>query len=295
MKNPRAFFNLRFEAEKLAAGAPDLKIISQKIAAGVLHGPHATRRAGGGESFWQYREYVSGDTPGSIDWRQSAKGERVFVREKEQFRAQSHLFWIQREPGMDFCSDKNLLSKRQTAQVIALTLALLHARGGEIVGMAGRGGAGHSGRAMQAFETALEENDPAALPASGLRVPADCNLVLIGDFLSPVSDIERSLEPLAHRTRNATILQILDPAEVRLPYKGRIVFERPGHGPEVLINNAGDVAQAYNERIAGHNAQVKALAARLGWNMRLHLTSDDPAVMLAQLWRQFTLANGRTA
>jgi hypothetical protein len=221
MKNLRALLSPRFEAEKLAASTPDLKILSQRIAAHILHGPHATRKAGSGEAFWQYREYIAGDAPNSIDWRQSAKTDRIFIRQKEQYKAQRHLFWVQRNTNMDFCSNKNLLSKKQAAGVIALALALLHTRGGELIGFAEQGSAGHSERSLQNFENILFQPNDSVLPNDHIVLPKSCGIVLVGDFLSPPEEIERSLTALGRQTRNGTVIQILDPAELSLPYQGR--------------------------------------------------------------------------
>jgi uncharacterized protein (DUF58 family) len=284
MKNLRALLSPRFEAEKLAASTPDLKILSQRIAAHILHGPHATRKAGSGEAFWQYREYIAGDAPNSIDWRQSAKTDRIFIRQKEQYKAQRHLFWVQRNTNMDFCSNKNLLSKKQAAGVIALALALLHTRGGELIGFAEQGSAGHSERSLQNFENILFQPNDSVLPNDHIVLPKSCGIVLVGDFLSPPEEIERSLTALGRQTRNGTVIQILDPAELSLPYQGRAIFE---NGPaRVLVNNVRDIAAEYAERIEMHNVMLKSIISKLGWHYTQYVTSHDPAALLLGLWKK---------
>ncbi|HEY1848185.1 MAG TPA: UPF0758 domain-containing protein, partial [Opitutaceae bacterium] len=41
------------------------------------------RRAGSGETFWQFRPFLSGEPSSRVDWRRSAREERAFVRERE--------------------------------------------------------------------------------------------------------------------------------------------------------------------------------------------------------------------
>ena len=58
-----------------------------------------------GESFWQFRRYASEDPSTAIDWRQSAKSQHLFVREREWEAPQSVWFWRDGSPGMQFKSD----------------------------------------------------------------------------------------------------------------------------------------------------------------------------------------------
>ena len=51
------------ESRSLAASLPRLMLEARRIAANVIHGVHGRRRAGAGESFWQYRRFVSGEPP----------------------------------------------------------------------------------------------------------------------------------------------------------------------------------------------------------------------------------------
>jgi uncharacterized protein (DUF58 family) len=46
------------ESRTLAASLPRLVLEARRIAANVIHGLHGRRRAGAGESFWQYRRFV---------------------------------------------------------------------------------------------------------------------------------------------------------------------------------------------------------------------------------------------
>src|SRR3546814_6131026 len=80
---------LRHRAEQLAATLPPLLVAAERVAATVAQGVHGRRRVGQGETFWQYRHYDFGDQPQSIDWRQSAKSDMVFVRQMEWEAAQS--------------------------------------------------------------------------------------------------------------------------------------------------------------------------------------------------------------
>ena len=62
------------------------------------------RRVGQGDSFWQYRPFLSGDGQSRIDWRASGKSDRHFVRETEWEAAQSVFLWRDASASMDWRS-----------------------------------------------------------------------------------------------------------------------------------------------------------------------------------------------
>jgi len=82
------------ESRTLAATLPRLVLEARRIAANVIHGLHGRRRAGAGESFWQYRRFVSGEPSQSVDWRRSARDDHLYVREQEWEAA--HTVWLGR-------------------------------------------------------------------------------------------------------------------------------------------------------------------------------------------------------
>ena len=80
------------ESRSLAASLPRLVLEARRIAANVIHGLHGRRRAGAGESFWQYRRFVSGEPSQRVDWRRSARDDHLYVREQEWEAA--HTVWL---------------------------------------------------------------------------------------------------------------------------------------------------------------------------------------------------------
>src|ERR1700757_4527549 len=131
-----AFSTLQHEADGLGAGLPPLLVAADRLAASVSLGVHGRRRAGIGESFWQFRRYQNEDAA-RIDWRQSAKSQHLFVREREWEAAQTVWFWRDGGAGMQFSSGGT--SKRERAELLLLALASLLVRGGERVGFLGGG------------------------------------------------------------------------------------------------------------------------------------------------------------
>ncbi|MBU6472987.1 MAG: DUF58 domain-containing protein, partial [Alphaproteobacteria bacterium] len=82
-KTPVSPEAVRAQAEALAAGLPPLQVAAERLASSVSLGVHGRRTAGMGETFWQFRRYQAEDPSTAIDWRQSAKSQHLFVRERE--------------------------------------------------------------------------------------------------------------------------------------------------------------------------------------------------------------------
>src|SRR5208282_844318 len=123
--------SIRQDAAALSARLPSLVVAARKVAQTVRHGVHGRRRAGSGETFWQFRPFVSGEPAARVDWRRSAREAHAFVREREWEAAHTLWLWFDRSPSMDFGSDLAPATKLDRAAVLTLALADLAVRGGE--------------------------------------------------------------------------------------------------------------------------------------------------------------------
>lgn len=283
-------FSLRQKAAEEAQRLPDLLLKADRIATSILSGEHNQRRSGSGEKFWQYREYDPSDRPQDIDWRQTAKGDRVFIRQKEWQTTQTALFWCQNNSAMDYHSDKDLPTKHENAVVMALALSILATNTGEQV--AALNSSDMPGRQDTALEklarhvTAHKTDD---LPMAADMNPAKHSTIfLLGDFLAPVDSIKDRLKNLKERTENIVLIQILDPAELTLPFDGRGIFRTPetsaAHSHEYLIENIETIRSAYRDRIDGHNAALSELCRKQGWHYIRHSTDVPVSESLQALW-----------
>ena len=125
------------EAKGIAEAMPDMLIEARRVANVVLAGWHGRRASGRGETFWQFRPFVTGEAASGIDWRRSARDEHLFVREKEWEAAHTIWLWVDLSPSMDFRSRLAPVTKRHRATVLTLALAELLAVAGERIGLLG--------------------------------------------------------------------------------------------------------------------------------------------------------------
>ncbi len=280
-------------AQALGAHLPPLLVAAERIAATVAQGVHGRRRVGQGDSFWQFRPLLPGEAASRIDWRRSARADRGhFVRQMEWEAAQTVALWRAGGPGMRWRSLPGLPEKRERADLLLLALAALLLRGGERVRLL-RGTrldlnrldvSGQPGLARLA--TALGEDateGDAAFPDPA-RVPPHGCVVLIGDFLEPLDAIRAALGGLAGRGATGQVMQILDPAEVALPYAGRMRFTAPqAGGPAALIGRTEMVRDAYAEKLAEQQAGLAAICRAAGLGLIMHRTDHAPTAALLAL------------
>lgn len=282
---------LRRRAEQLAATLPPLLVAAERVAATVFQGVHGRRRVGQGETFWQFRHYEAGDTPQLIDWRQSAKSDHVFVRELEWEAAQSIWIWRDHSPSMAWRSTQEMPEKRDRADLLGLALAALLVRGGEHIALLGSGQRAATGRgalSRLALTMALERDrepsgrSPDLPPVQPL--PRNAQLVVLGDLLAPLPEVQETVRSYAERGVRGYILQILDPAEANLPYMGRVRMEGLEGEDPWLLSRVESVRADYLERLERQCEGLSAIARAVGWTYACHHTDQPPQAALLALY-----------
>ena len=284
---------LRDRAEQTAAALPPLLVAAERVATTVAQGVHGRRRVGQGETFWQFRQYEPGDAATRIDWRESAKSQRLYVRETEWEAAQSVWLWRDPSSSMDYTSAGYIAgagwpTKRDRAELILLALASLLVRGGERLTLLGSRVAPMTGRValnrlVQLIER-LSEGDAASAGMPAFEpLPRLGQLVLIGDFLAPLERINAAVGQFAGAGLKGHLLQIADPAEEDLPFAGRVRFEGVEEPEEVVISRVETVRDDYARRFRQHRQGLADIARAVGWTIGYHRTDRAPHLALLAL------------
>lgn len=273
-------------ADRAAAEAralPPLLVEAERIAATVILGEHGRRRAGPGESFWQFRPYAFGDSSQRIDWHKSARADRVYVRENEWEAANTLWVWSSPAVSMTFRSQLSQVTKRDRAQMLMLAMAALAVRASERVGALGSPFApDHTRGQLVRIADWFLKSEGGPLPAV-TRLPRFSGAVMAADFFEPPEEIARALAPLAEAGVRGHLLQVVDPAEETLPYAGRVEFHEMAGPMRFLSSKAETLRGAYAERLAAHRDALRQLCRRIGWSFAVHRTDEPPARTLLAL------------
>ena len=282
-------------AEALGARLPPLLVAAERVAATVAQGVHGRRRVGQGDSFWQFRRFVAGDPITRIDWRQSAKSGRPapdgwFIRETEWEAAQTVCLWRDASASMHWRSRGTPVEKCERANLLLLALAALLLRGGERVTMIVPDARPVSGRAgLDRLAEALAGNadDDVGLPPR-VPLPRHARVVLFGDFLSPLADIQAVVGRMSAIPVTGYLLQILDPAEADLPYSGRIRFRGLEREGDTLIPRVEGVRDEYGRRLKAQQEGLAAICSAAGFGFAIHRTDHSPEAALLGLYTALT-------
>lgn len=278
--------SISHSAEALAAGLPPLLVAAERLASAVSLGVHGRRKAGMGETFWQFRRYGPEDPSSSVDWRQSAKSQHLFVREREWEAAEAVWLWCDGSANMRFKSDAAKETKIDRATLLTLALGSLLVRGGERIALLGDGHAPATGRAPLrriAHELIEQPQSDTSLPPDA-PVSKNSQFVWLSDFLSPLGEIDNAIRRLARAGLTGHLVHIVDPAEEDFPFTGRTRFESARRDLSEVFGRAESVQGEYRARFRAHSETLTALAGRLGWSYLAHRTDKRAETALVALY-----------
>jgi uncharacterized protein (DUF58 family) len=272
------------QAEALGLSLPPLIMRAERLASSVSMGLHGRRKAGLGQDFWQFHRYRAEDPASSIDWRQSARSQHLYVREREWEAAHSLWLWRDGSNSMRYGSSRE--TKLMRANLLAVALGVMLVRGGERIALYGGTEAPAASRlAARRIAHALNAQAPSAeaLPRDA-PLPRHAGFVWFGDFLAPLAEIEASLRRLIQKGAHGRLVHIVDPAEEDFPFTGRTRFESADGGEARIFGRAESIAPAYRRRFAARCETLSDLARSLGWNYLKHRTDHSPKTALIALY-----------
>ena len=278
-------------AQQLAGGLPPLLLAAEHLLRQMqaTHGGlHGRKRQGYGQSFWQFRPYVAGDPIRSIDWRQSAKSMRSFVRETEWEGRESVLFWLQNDPAMICPAGHTTQTKRDIGSVLIFALAMLLARGEENFGWLAEQGVALGQHGLQQFWQGWQSaTTPTSLPPSHPLKPAQAGstLVLLGDFWAPPSSWQVLLSQWQAQCCSGLLVRLIHPDELYFPFEQSSQFRTPDQQLSVTLGQPSQLRSKYLKALQEHTAAMQLLAAQHGFTW-VDLPTDQPLPsMLSRLLR----------
>lgn len=282
----------------LADAMPDLMVEAKNLAASLLAGLHGRKRAGAGQSFWQFRQYGSGDASSRIDWRRSARGDALFVREMEWESAHTVRLSVDMSSSMRFASPDAREPKRDRAVVMALALAAMLTKGGERVGLIGgeRPKTGHAALNTMALELITRDTDKSGkLRRSDMTaVKPREDVIILSDFLFDEESRSQLVEQLVARGARAHLVQIVDPVEEAFPFKGRMRFQPlDKHSSDITAGRAESWQQPYQALFRAFTDELRQISRARGWSHTISHTDRPAATPLLSVHEALSRARDR--
>ena len=136
------------------AAVRELALAAAALVAGLRHGRHAQPLVGAGPEVWGVRPYRQGDDAAQVDWKRSARGDRLYSRERADTSHTQAVLIVDASRSMGVGHRAGEPSKLEIAQVVAAALGTLLVEQGDTVGLyaatapetwLGPGGGAHHG------------------------------------------------------------------------------------------------------------------------------------------------------
>jgi len=279
-----------------------LRLRARTVAEGVYAGPHRSIRKGAGVEFGGQRSYVPGDDLRFIDRRALLRHDKLMVREFETETDRALWLCVDATASMAYRGDGAPGAKYAYAALISAALARVALATGDPVGLGFVGGDGvrplsaSAGReafdrVVGSLESAKASGDATADPHTVERAVGPIAkkarrgsvIVFLSDLLDLPERARPDLLPLGAGGRTLVVVQVLDPAEVDLPFSGSVRL-RALEGDVVVEADVDEVRAAYKDRLAAlTEGWTKDIEARGGRLVRAVTSEDATAVTRAVL------------
>lgn len=297
----------RFEHELDWGALAPLRLRARSAAEGLWAGPHRSLRRGAGVEFAGYRAYSPGDDLRFLDRHALMRhGVRV-VREFETDTDRSVRLVMDATASMGFSGTRARGAKLAFAAVVGAALGWVALRGGDRVALEFLGDHGMPlpwGTGMPAFERIVNALEATSAEGSvtdgqlshlvtrlGRSSPAGSITVVFSDFLDLPPNALDELGALSGRQRNLVAVQVLDPDEIDLPFKGPVRL-RALETNLVVDTDAPRARADYQAALAEHAAKWRDGLVARGARWLRASTAEQPSGVVRQVLEGISGAGG---
>ena len=272
-----------------------LALRSRWTAEGGRSGRHSSVLKGASVEFRDHRDYVQGDSLRHLDWKLFGRSERYFIKQfQEETSLRVHLV-LDASASMSF-RHSGRCSKFAFAREVAAAAAYLAHHQQDSVGLVvyddqvrrwlqAKGGS----RQIRHLLEALATHQPSGRTDTGKALESLAEgmarrglVLMLSDLLDAPEAVFRALAHFRRRGHDVVLVQVLDPAELDLPYDGVSDFIDMETG-ERLEADAALVRRSYREAIGAAIAHFRARCGALRVDFRVATTDVAPADFLNTL------------
>lgn len=279
-----------------------LKLRAKRIVEGFVAGLHRSPYRGFSVEFAEHREYVPGDDIRYLDWKVFGRTDKFYLKQYEDETNLICYLVLDVSESMTYQGPDSSMSKLDYARCIAAAMAWLVLQSQDAVGLV-------------TFDTRVRDyvppsNNPARLnellavmekpPTAGKTAISSTFqqlaqkltkrgvILVISDLFDDVSSLLTGLRHLRHRQHDVAVLQLLDPAELSLPFDRPTKFSGLEDLPTVTAQPRA-IRSAYQAEINTFLKQVKRGCLDNQIDYRLIATDQSLDVALSA----FLAARGR--
>ncbi len=230
---------------RVLAKIDSLELLARTVVEGFINGLHRSPNLGASMDFAEHRAYMPGDDLRRIDWRLFGRSDRYFVKEFEADTNTNLLLLLDVSASMGFGGAG--IAKLQYAKYLAACLGYFSSRQRDRVGLVTFANSivDYVPAAAKHLPIVLQTIARAAASGQGsidtaLRQIAEHArrrqiVVIISDLYDEPERVVRAVARLRNRGNDLIVLQVLDPAELDLPFEDAANFEDMETGEAIPV------------------------------------------------------------
>ncbi len=276
----------RFLSPEVVAGLGTLELKARTIVEGLLLGLHRSPFRGSSVEFAEYRQYMPGDDPGTVDWKVYARSDRHYVKKFEHDTNVEVQLLVDISASMAYGSGGGM-TKLQYAQCLTAALAYLLTGQRDAVGLGlyddqlrdyvpSAVKAGQLTRLLIALDHAVPgvaSDTAAALKQIRDRLRRRGLVVVCSDLLDDQARVVEGLRLLRARGMEVVVFHVLDEAELTFPFEQAGTFRDVETGEQVLTHGPS-ARQAYLDAVAAWRGTYVTELRAAGVDYQLARTSE---------------------
>lgn len=264
-----------------------LDLLTRRKVTNIYMGSRRSIRQGRGIEIADYREYYPGDDFRSIDWRVYARTERLYIRRFEEEKDLILHILVDSSSSMNYSVLG--MNKFDYAGSIAAGFAYLTIGKYEKFGaglfsdrvtdvMQPKKGTMHFFRLIDLLNTtkqAGQTNISRCVQEYTNMIKSRSFIVVISDFIEPIDALEDAIYRIAKYSKEAILVQTLDPGEINLAWADDIRFEDMEDNSTERTYLSPEFKKNYTKQVRDHMFKVRELCDGAGIDF-VPVTTDTP-------------------
>ncbi|MCP4133570.1 MAG: DUF58 domain-containing protein [bacterium] len=253
------------------------KMLLDVSGTGIRMGEHVSPRPGHSPVILDYRHYRNGDPLKDIDWKLSARTEKLFIKIREGYRQTDFVIAVDGSESMKAVYKSAGASKFITALSIAYITARLALKSRDRIHFLWHGDriAVSSEQALTDLLVDMEFDGRTSDFWESTFIEKGTNIFIISDFFVEIGRFAHFMRDISHLSRNVHSFIIQDPEEKDFNFNGRYRFIDP-ESADSLLSETNDLMEKYHTRYQEHFAAIVNKSRAFGVKSGSVLSGTDP-------------------
>jgi uncharacterized protein (DUF58 family) len=264
-----------------------LNLITRKKVSSVYLGSRSSIKQGRGMELYDHREYYTGDDFRAIDWKLYGRIEKLYIRRFEEEKDFTLHLLVDGSSSMDFSTTK--MRKFDYAGSIAAGFAFIAMHRYEKFApalysdkileiMQPNKGKMQFFRMIELMNTSKLRgvtNLGESMSQYSSYIKTKSFMIVVSDFLEPIESLRKGIYRVAKGSKEAMLIQVLDPGEVSLKWTDDIDFEDLETTKSEKVYLSPNFKKDYHKKFMEHIFAIREICEDTGVDF-FSVSTDKP-------------------